>query len=173
MDQLAVCVRYVLKGKVIVRLLSFTVAQNITGESLYLLTKSLLEKFQINMNQNVGCSFDGASNMKGEYQGLQAHLKENNNLLMYVHCFSHQLNLVLTKSIDSTKAVKDFFGLLQTTAVFISESHKRMTIWTEVNRDCTEGHQLLRRLQKVNCTRWWSKNRALESIFDDSSVPFE
>ena len=90
-----------------------------------------------------------------------------------MHCYAHTLNLVMTSSTESCKLARDFLGLLQSTASFVSESHKRMQVWTAVNRDSAEGHQLLRRLQFVNVTRRWSKDKALGSVIDDFSVPFE
>ena len=112
--------------------------------------------------------------MSGQYNGLQAHLKEDDNPdLQHEHCVAHVLNLVMTDSTECCKIAKDFLGLLQTTANFISESHKRMQVWTKVNRRCTSGAQLLRRLQKINTTRWWSKDRALNSVFDDFSTPMQ
>ena len=171
MDQLALCVRYVHNGHVRVRLLTLSVAQKTTGEALYLQIKEELGKFKLSTAHIVGCSFDGAANMSGQYNGVQALLRKDNPSLLYVHCYAHTLNLVMTDSTESCKAAKDFLGLLQTTAVFISESHKRMLVWTKVNSESAEGQQLLRRLQKVNSTRWWSKDRALHSIFDDLNVP--
>ena len=80
------------------------------------------------MKQVVACSFDGTANMSGQYKGLQAHLKKDNDGLIHVHCCAHALNLVLPNSTESCKSAKDFLGLLQNTALFISESLNRMLV---------------------------------------------
>lgn len=106
-DQLAVCVRYVLHGKVKV-LLKMVAAQKTTREALYLKLKSELDKFQLLTSCIIGCSFDGAANMSGQYNGLQAKLKQDNVDIQYVHCYAHALNLVMTDSTESCREAKDF-----------------------------------------------------------------
>jgi hypothetical protein len=42
--------------------------------------------------QNIrGQGYDGASNMRGEWNGLQAKFREDCPYAYYVHCFAHQL----------------------------------------------------------------------------------
>ena len=98
-------------------------------------------------------------------------LKKDNANAQYVHCCAHALNLVMMDCTACCKVAKDFLGLLQTTAVFVLESYKRMQVWKKVYKYSTTGNQLLRLLQKVNATRWWSKDRALQSILDNPSIP--
>ncbi|KAL4100994.1 hypothetical protein QTP88_021015 [Uroleucon formosanum] len=106
LDQLAVCVRYVLKNNVYEKLLKLVVAYDFSG---------------------IGCSFDGASNMKGVYNGLQSHLKENANLsCIYTHCLGHVLNLVMVDLSEFCKNAEFLFGLVQQSATFLLDSHKRM-----------------------------------------------
>ena len=90
--------------------------------------------------------------------------------MKYVHCYAHALNLVMTDATESCRIAKDFMGLIQSIATFISESHKRMQVWAKVNMESASGQQLLHRLQTFCATRWWSKDRALESVFDHISV---
>lgn len=47
------------------------------------------------MTQIVGCSFDGAANMKSVYNKLKAHTSKDNLDLIYTHCVAHVLNLVI------------------------------------------------------------------------------
>ena len=106
-----------------------------TCEALYNQIKEELVRLGIECKHIVGCSFDGAANMSGQYKGVQAHLKKDNPTLFYVHCNAHVLNLVI---IDSTKCCKDatdFLGLVQNTSVFISESHKCMLVWSDINKE--------------------------------------
>lgn len=38
-----------------------------------------------------GQGYDGASNMRGEFNGLKAMILRDNPSAHYVHCFAHQL----------------------------------------------------------------------------------
>uniref|UniRef100_A0A6P7H0E8 Uncharacterized protein LOC114349311 n=1 Tax=Diabrotica virgifera virgifera TaxID=50390 RepID=A0A6P7H0E8_DIAVI len=98
MDQLAICVRYVVQGKVYERLLEMTVIDDSSGQALYERITSELAKYGIQASNIVACSFDGASNMKGCYNGLQAHFKKANENMIYTHCMAHVLNLVVADS---------------------------------------------------------------------------
>ena len=86
MDQLAICIRYVLQGTVYERFLSLTVVEDTSGAALYEHINTELSKQGISTSKIVACSFDGASNMKGCYNGLQAHLKDENPDLIFMHC---------------------------------------------------------------------------------------
>ena len=55
-----------------------------------------------------GQSYDNASVMSGQYNGLQTLLKEENELAEWVPCSAHSLNLVLKDSADSYHVAVDF-----------------------------------------------------------------
>ena len=58
----------------------------------------------------VAQTYDGASNMNGFYNGLQAIIKEKIwSHLVYVHCYAHTLNLVL---VDSASVALNVISLL-------------------------------------------------------------
>lgn len=170
MDQLAICVRYVTKGKISERLLNLKVVDYSSGLALFEIIKSDLANHGISISNIVACSFDGASNMKGQYNGLQSHLKLINSNIVFTHCMGHVLQLILADSIDSED---DLFGLVEETSVFLSASHKRMSVWEEATKKKHRGHDKLYRIQKFNATRWWSKHRALSSIIDEEFIKFD
>lgn len=61
---------------------------------------------------------------------------------------------------------EDLFGLVEQSAVFLSDSHKRMETWTSITSVKHTGHDKLYRLQKIGATRWWSKDKAFSSVMD-------
>jgi hypothetical protein len=65
---------------------------------LYDLISGEFHKLSLDISKIIGCSFDGAANMKGTYNSLQAHLKNDNALYVYTHCVGHVLNLVMVDS---------------------------------------------------------------------------
>jgi hypothetical protein len=73
-------------------------------------------------------SFDGAAKMKGTYNGLKAHMLTDNPNLIYTHCMAHVLNLVKVDSTENCLLAENLYGLVEETAVFLSNSHKRMNV---------------------------------------------
>lgn len=122
MDQLAICVRYVVQGKVYERLLDFCVVQDSSGQGLFEKIKTDLTKYGISLTNVVACSFDGAANMKGCYNGLKAHLEKETPNIIYTHCMAHVLNLVVADSTINCIQTENLFGLVEETACFISQS---------------------------------------------------
>ena len=64
-DQCSIILRYAHKGLVLERLLFFVKATSSTGEGLFDLLKANLNRLNIDMENCIGDSFDGAANMSG------------------------------------------------------------------------------------------------------------
>ena len=56
--------------------------------------------------------YDGASNMRGEWNGLQALFLKDCPYAYYVHCMAHKLQLVLVTASREVKDVHQFFNHL-------------------------------------------------------------
>jgi uncharacterized protein YoxC len=57
-----------------------------------------------------GQGYDGASNMRGEFNGVQKLIHDENPYAFYVHCFAHQLQLVVVIVATSSADIADFFN---------------------------------------------------------------
>ncbi|WVZ90921.1 hypothetical protein U9M48_037173, partial [Paspalum notatum var. saurae] len=68
----------------------------------------LSHKLSISMLRGQG--YDGASNMRGEFNGVQKLIRDENPYVFYVHCFAHQLQLVVVTVSTSTLSIADFFN---------------------------------------------------------------
>ncbi|KAE9522617.1 hypothetical protein AGLY_016980 [Aphis glycines] len=134
LDQLAICVRYVLDNEVHENLFKLVVVYDSSGKGLYDLISSEFHKLTLDISKVIGCSFDGAANMKGPYNGLQAHLKNNNPLCVYTHCVGHVLNLVMVDSSECCVNAEFLFGLVQQSSTFLLDSYKRMKVWSELTK---------------------------------------
>ncbi|KAM3193911.1 hypothetical protein ACQJBY_070514 [Aegilops geniculata] len=76
--------------------------------------------------QNIrGQGFDGASNMRGEWNGLQARFMEECPYTYYVHCFAHQLQLALVGASKEVIEVHNFFDHLALVVNTVVSSSKR------------------------------------------------
>ena len=123
------------------------------------------------MENIVGESFDGASNMRGQFNGVQKLIKDVSPNSLYTWCYAHVLNLAATDIVENIIAVKNLMGRFQSTATFFSDSCKWMNVWSEVLGAQTVRSAKLKRLQKIGATWWWSKKAVLETIlgsYDDS-----
>ena len=63
--------------------------------------------------------------MSGQHRGVQSIVREAYPNAHYVHCYVHQLNLVLQQSISQIDSVRVFFAHLHPFSVFFSHSTKR------------------------------------------------
>jgi len=54
-----------------------------------------LMSFGIDCEFLYGQGYDGASNMSGQFQGVQAHIRVKYPKAIYVHCAVHSLNLAV------------------------------------------------------------------------------
>ena len=156
-DQVCIGIRYVLSEPK-EHLLCVTPSLSGTGEGLFQLLKNTLEKDKIALADCIADSTDGAANVCGIYNGLQAKLKESVNNHVHVHCDAHALNLVVCDSCTSISAL-NIFSLVEKLAVFFRDSYKRMIT------KCQIGSAGQKRLQMISSTRWSSRGRALVSFF--------
>ncbi|XP_065658629.1 uncharacterized protein LOC136083152 [Hydra vulgaris] len=92
-DQLSVTSRYYLNGHVYERFFCFLQIKS-HGKSLITDILDLLERYDIDITNCRGQTYDNASNMFGKYSGLQARLKEQSELAFYIPCAGHSLNLM-------------------------------------------------------------------------------
>ena len=63
---------------------------------------------------------DGSSIMSGQCSGVQRHIRELAPHTIYIHCYTHTLNLVLVDSLKIVPYATEFFALLESLYVFVS-----------------------------------------------------
>ena len=69
--------------------------------------------------------------MSGEFNGLQAKIKEENGSAYYIHCFAHKLNLVVVAIAKKIFDVGDFFDMISVLLNVVGSSCKRKDILRE------------------------------------------
>jgi hypothetical protein len=57
--------------------------------------ETVLVSHGLSMTRIRGQGYDGASNMKGDIKGLKTLILQESPSAYYIHCFAHQLQLVL------------------------------------------------------------------------------
>lgn len=91
--------------------------------------------------------------MSGASSGLQVRLKDAH----FVHCYAHQLNLIMQQACSSLTPIRIFFGNISAFVTFFSKSPKRTAVLDEV---CG------RRTPASGKTRWNFKSRTAHTVFE-------
>jgi hypothetical protein len=112
-EQMAVVLRYVDKLGLIKERLIRVVH---VGETIASCLKSnidvLFAKYGLSIKQVRGQGYDRASNMRGEFNGLRALIVRENSSACYIHCFAHQLQLVIVAVAKKKDDISDFFDMV-------------------------------------------------------------
>ncbi|EOA37400.1 hypothetical protein CARUB_v10011287mg [Capsella rubella] len=99
---------------------------------------SLFAKRGLRMKKLRGQGYDGASNMKGEFNGLRYLTLRENSSAYYVHCFAHQLQLVVVAVAKKHFEVGDFFDMISVLLNVVGASCKRKYMVREDQRKIIE-----------------------------------
>ncbi|CAD6262070.1 unnamed protein product [Miscanthus lutarioriparius] len=110
-EQMAVILRFVNdKGQVVERFLGLQHVQSCTAIALKEALVDMLSSHNLSISMLRGQGYDGASNMRGEFNGVQKLIRDENPYAFYVHCFAHQLQLVVVAVSTSSADITDFFN---------------------------------------------------------------
>ncbi|XP_063615327.1 zinc finger MYM-type protein 1-like [Penaeus indicus] len=121
-EQLAVCVRYVSEGEVKERFLALSELMSFDAQSI---ADKLQEQLQINGLAHVKCvaqTYDGAAVMSGPIGGVQARFRRLHPEAIYIHCYAHELNLVLCHTCKAVTEAVELFALLESVYSFFTTS---------------------------------------------------
>lgn len=153
-------------GKVMERLIALKESPFTTGAVLAEVFDNVFKQCNIEWKKYlVGQSYDGAANMSGQYNGLQAKIIEQNPHALYIWCSAHRLNLIVSQAVGSCLNAIDLFGKLEKMFIFISGSKKRSDIFRKKQKILYPKKQI-RSLNRVDTTRWMSHSYALTTILD-------
>lgn len=125
-EQLSFTLRYVdehLKSDEI--FLGLYEMRSTTGEAITDAIIDILRRFDLDITFCRGQCYDGASNMKGQYLGVQSRIKSLEPRATYVHCFNHSLNLALQDAVRGIGLMRDTLQYVNDAAVIIGRSAKR------------------------------------------------
>ena len=98
------------KGQVVERFLGIKHVKLTTSEALKRAIVEVLSAHGLTIAKIRGQGYDGASNMRGEFNGVQKLIRDENPYAFYVHCFAHQLQLVVVTVSTSSADIADFFN---------------------------------------------------------------
>jgi len=167
-EQEVFVVRYVsgVTGQVVERLLSVKQCTDGTGKNLFELFKSICEEQGLDWKKYpVGQSHDGASNMGGGENGLQAFIRLENHSAIYVWCSAHRLALIVNDIAECCLEAKNLFSHFGAAFALVSTSKKRADFFEKEQKKFFPNARV-RRVQRVKTTRWMSQDKALHVALD-------
>ncbi len=167
MEQLAIAVRYIKQEANGYSLredfLGFVHAKSLKGQDLAQLLLESLQTWGIEIQRMRGQGYDGAANMSGRHNGVQAVIASQIPGAVYVHCQAHCLNLALVHASKEAIA-KNIMSTVQEIAFAFKYSAKRMLALREsldANQDVLRERKKLVELCE---TRWAARALALTTF---------
>jgi hypothetical protein len=170
-DNLSVCIRYVDMENLclhesFIQFLELNSdeldAESITNKILLALKQG--ERFTIPIQKCVAQAADGASVMSGKDNGVQKLLRDKTaNPCIFVHCYAHRLNLVLSVTSTSVQQSKEFFDMLKRTISFVNVSMKRKAIFEKLQKIDDQDSVVLS-LPDLCDHKWNFRERAVNII---------
>jgi hypothetical protein len=144
-----------------------------TSSSLKQALDGMFAPYGLSMSRLCGQGYDGASNMRGEFHGLQRKILDENPYAFYIHCFAHQLQLLVVSVAKCCSSVFDFFNITTLIVNNVNASCKRKDQLSQHHHDnivnqLDSGKILSGRwknqetsLVRAGDTRWGSHHKTL------------
>jgi hypothetical protein len=120
-------------GRPVEHFLGLAHLEDTTSLSLKEAIQSLLVGQHLTLDQIRGQGYDGASNMRGEIKGLKTLFLKESPVAYYVHCFAHQLQLVLVGVAKGNDECVWFFDQMSLLLNIVGISCKRHDMLRNVN----------------------------------------
>ena len=157
--QEVVVFRYEHEGSVKERFWGFSnpTSQDAQGLSTFILEQ--LDSVLKGSNEKlIAQTYDGAAVMSGEKNGVQSIVKQTYPNAHFIHCYAHQLNLIMEQAASQNSKVRIFFSDLSGISAFFSRSPQRIAVLEKI---CT------RRVPRSSATRWNFNSRVVNTVYEN------
>jgi len=125
-----------------------------SGATLTTIVLDCLQRFGLRIEDLRGQCYDGASNMSGQFKGVQAQMLKLQPKAIFVHCLNHSLNLALQETISRHPYVNEL-------GTIVTGSPKRKAMFEELMRK--ENDRLLK--PRPLCpTRWTVREKSILGV---------
>ncbi|XP_030612064.1 zinc finger MYM-type protein 1-like [Archocentrus centrarchus] len=158
--QLVLVLRYIdAKNTVQERFFEFIPLQSATADSIATALKERLATIlPEDQKAKLICqAYDGASVMRGATAGVQKKIQDVYPNAHYIHCYAHQLNLIMQQATSHITKVRIFFSNLSGFSSFFSRSSKHTSVLDKV---------VAHRLPASSNVRWNFHSRAINTVFE-------
>lgn len=167
-DQLSIIIRYVKvnyeehKFEIKESFIGFYELKHHTAKDYEQLIRKIIIKLNLDITKCRGQGYDGASVMSGKHNGVQTRVKYIVPSATFVHCCSHNLNLVISDAAKSHQKIINFFDTVQAIFNFFSSSGPRWALLAFKSDISNEIRAKV--LKKVCPTRWEARHDAVFAL---------
>ncbi|GMY39380.1 TTF-type domain-containing protein [Fagus crenata] len=178
-EQMAIVLRFVNRdGFVQERFFDVVSVDETSAKTLKKGICNVLTRHNLQVENMRGQGYDGASNMRGAWNGLQALFLKDCPYAYYVHCFAHQLQLALVAAAKDVPDVWKFFSKLNSIVNLVGVSPKRHMELKNIKAAeladmlasgelaTGKGANQSRSLQRPGATRWGSHFGAVSKLIE-------
>ncbi|XP_073051207.1 uncharacterized protein [Primulina eburnea] len=176
-EQMAIILRFVNNHGILterffaIKSVSDTTSMNLKNE-----ISNVLVHHDLHVKKIRSQGYDGASNMRGAWNGLQALFLKDCPYAYYVHCFAHRLQLALVSAAKDVSVIWEFFSHLDNIVNIVTSSTKRIAelhtaqrneieyMFSIGERDSGSGANQIGNLQRAGATRWSSHYDSVKSL---------
>ncbi|XP_058746197.1 uncharacterized protein LOC131619072 [Vicia villosa] len=161
------------KGHVVERFIALHHVKDTTPKVLKDALYGILDKYMLYILRLQWQGYDGASNMRGEFNGLQGKILDENPYAFYIHCYDHCLQLVVVSVTSNCSSIHDFFEYISLIVTTTSASCKRRDALTKAQHQDIlnklergeiskgKGSHQSSHLTRLGDTRWGSHHTTL------------
>ncbi|XP_077293770.1 zinc finger MYM-type protein 1-like [Arctopsyche grandis] len=159
--QQVIVFRYELEGKVYERFWGFfnPISQDAEG-----LAVCIEEQLKIVLDDDhdklIAQTYDGAAVVSGEKGGVQKIIKKSYKNAHFIHCYAHQLNVIIEKAASKNTQVRIFFSSLAAIPAYFAKSPSRLA--------ALEG--ISKRNPQESSTEWNFNSGVVNTVFDNKQV---
>uniref|UniRef100_A0A0D3BHK8 TTF-type domain-containing protein n=1 Tax=Brassica oleracea var. oleracea TaxID=109376 RepID=A0A0D3BHK8_BRAOL len=135
-EQMGVVFRFVDKrGAIKERFIGVVHVKETSSLTLKSAIDDLFARYGMSITKVRGQGYDRASNMRAEFNGLRSLVSRESSSAYYVHCFAHQLQLVVVAVAKKHFNIADFFYMISTLLNIVGASCKRQDMFREIQRE--------------------------------------
>ncbi|XP_049800118.1 zinc finger MYM-type protein 1-like [Schistocerca nitens] len=181
LSQLVLIIRYELLGQINERFISFVRPKSHSADDVTAAVLCELEKMNVHETPEklIAQCYDGAPVMSGHKSGVQTRVREVYRNAHFIHCYAHQLNLIVERCVTGNKQVRIFFSNLEGISTFFSRSSTRTAILDEVVKKriptCPQSIRWNFKSRSVITVYKYQKEivECLERIIDDDASDYK
>ena len=169
-EHMCITIRYVDSGYDVHEVpLALVQLPDTMASTLFHVIKDVLVRCFLPIINCIGQAYDGAANMSGVHNGLQALMKKDTNHCTYVHCFAHSLNLCVQEVAKKCELLRNCMAFISQLVHLIKLSPKRLNLFESTRKEITfasdsEAQLSCSALKTLCSTRWTVRHSAIESI---------
>lgn len=135
--------------------------------TIFNMIKDLLIRCSLPISNCLGQAYDGAANMSGVRNGVQALFKRESETCLYVHCCAHSLNSCLQDVAQKCDLIRNCMDFISQLTQLIKLSPKKLNLFESVRKQVVINDSeatLSPSLRPLCPTRWTVRHSAIDSI---------